>query len=77
MLMGVIACAECGWAAIAANEQLETRVWLMHEASTGCKSEPLRARSPSPYRARKCLRGHDRDILGICWTCFLPRPEAG
>jgi hypothetical protein len=71
----VIACSECGWAAICASEQLETRVWSIHQETTGCSAEPLRARSPSPYRAKKCLKGHDRDILGICWTCFMPRGE--
>ncbi len=72
----MIACPECGWAAICGSEQLETRVWSTHKETTGCSAPPLRARSPSPYRARKCLKGHDRDILGICWTCFMPRGEA-
>jgi hypothetical protein len=72
----MIACSECGWAAIAETEAVETHVWAMHQASTGCEGYALRARSPSPYRARQCLKGHDRDILGICWTCFLPRAEA-
>jgi hypothetical protein len=66
----VIACPRCGWAACVAQEH-ENSVWQTHLAGTACVDViPLRTKNPSPYRARLCIQGHERDILGICWTCL-------
>ncbi len=66
----MIACPRCGWAACVAPEH-ENSVWQTHLAGTACVDViPLRTKNPSPYRARLCIQGHERDILGISWTCL-------
>jgi hypothetical protein len=67
----VIACLECGWAAIGGTKQIERSLFEGHCSSTGCEGPPATAPSPSPYRARLCVHGHTRDIFGACWTCLV------
>jgi hypothetical protein len=69
----LIACPRCGWAA-RVDPDYEDSVWRTHVAGTACAdARPIKAKNPSPYRARLCVYGHERDILGLCWTCLMRR----
>ena len=64
---------DCGWLAIAGSER---RAWDDHKRGTRCKGGYRLLASPriaGKHRARLCIHGHERDVLGVCWTCLTAK----
>jgi hypothetical protein len=73
---GVIACPRCGWFADVPRNR-ESAVWAEHQRDPFCADvEPVTAPPASPFRARLCIKGHERDAFGICWECAAAKTNA-